>query len=210
MNFLLHCYSIGHSNHPMDLFIKLIKRYDIDTLVDVRSYPYSQHQPQYNQENLKKSLNDEKIIYVFQGKLLGGLYKDPKYLSHDGIVDYNKVKEQPEFQEGIKNVELMIKEGKNIVLMCSEKDPFDCHRFVLISKELNQHDVSIDHILNEGGINSQIEMESRLRSHYHAHMNTNLEDLYIRRNRDLFRKKPKQHPYNLKDKTVENHNLSEF
>ena len=205
-----HICTIGHSNHPIAAFIDLLKKYKVETLIDVRSYPVSKYQPQFNQENLEKCLNNENITYQFLGNLLGGRYKDPRYLYPDGVVDYNKVRERPEFQEGIKKVEHLIKEGKHLALMCAEKDPFDCHRFVLISKNLNHDGISIDHILNDGLLVSQESLEERLRSHYHILLNENLETLYARRNRDLFNNKTEKQQHSQKNKRAENLTFSDY
>jgi len=186
MNF--HCYSIGHSNHPIEEFLNFLKKYQITTLIDVRSYPFSKYQPQFNQENLEKFLIKENISYRFFGKNLGGRYNDPKLQFPDGIVDYNKVRQRLEFQEGIKEVEKIIQEGNQVALMCSEKDPFDCHRALLISRVLDRDGIIVDHILNNGQIESQKSIEERLKNYYNNFSEGVLESLYERRNRDLFNK----------------------
>jgi len=107
----------------MDVFLNFLKKFQINTLIDVRSYPFSKYQPQFNQENLENFLIKENINYRFFGKNLGGRYNDPKLQFPDGIVDYNKVRQRPEFQEAIKELERIIQNGNRVALMCSEKIP---------------------------------------------------------------------------------------
>jgi uncharacterized protein (DUF488 family) len=205
-----HCHTIGHSNHTVGEFITLLKNHQIDTLIDIRSYPVSKYLTQYNKENLENILHNENITYYFLGDLLGGLYRDPIYLFPDGIVDYNKVSERPGFQEGLRKVERLIDEGKRLVLMCSEKDPFDCHRFVLVSRFLNRNGISIDHILSDGGLVSQKSLEDRLRNHYRILSEENLDSLYEQRNRDLFDKKTEKNQHSQKNIRAENFTISDY
>lgn len=65
-------YTIGHSTHSIENFIKLLKSRGITAIADVRSAPYSRFQPQFNRELLTKSLKDSGIEYVFVGDSIGG------------------------------------------------------------------------------------------------------------------------------------------
>ena len=49
-------FSIGHSTHDLNDFLDLLNQHKITAIADVRSTPYSQRFPQFNRENLKKSL----------------------------------------------------------------------------------------------------------------------------------------------------------
>ena len=59
-----------------------------------------------------------------------------------------------------------LKKGLNISLMCAEKDPFNCHRFVLVSRALSKKNVVIEHILADKSTVSQSELEERLIDKY--------------------------------------------
>ena len=87
------CFTIGHGNYPIDLFIDNVRSAGIDTIIDVRSFPYSRFNPHFNRENLEKSLEESAINYQFMGDRLGGRYTDPGLLFPDGTVDYRKVQE---------------------------------------------------------------------------------------------------------------------
>ena len=58
-------FTIGHSTHPLDRFITLLKQHGITALCDIRSRPYSRMNPQYNRENFRKFLQENGIAYVF-------------------------------------------------------------------------------------------------------------------------------------------------
>ncbi|QTA83676.1 DUF488 [Desulfonema limicola] len=149
-------YTIGHSTHTFDLFINILKNNQIDVVVDVRSIPYSQFADQYNKDNLKLFLKKNGIYYISMGNLLGARYEDKSLLTDDGKVDFEKVVETKLFQEGICRVTDGIRKGYNITLMCSEKNPLECHRFSLISRFLDEQGFDINHILPDKIIEHKI------------------------------------------------------
>src|SRR6516225_10414831 len=65
-------FTIGHSTHPIDAFIRLLRGPGIELLVDVRSMPRSRHNPQFNSETLAHALAAAGIDYRHI-KPLGGL-----------------------------------------------------------------------------------------------------------------------------------------
>lgn len=75
-------YTIGHSNRPVDDFIKVLKKNKINLVVDVRSLPSSNKHPQYNKETLSETLDINNINYIHLKKL-GGLRKINKKISPD-------------------------------------------------------------------------------------------------------------------------------
>ena len=60
-------FTIGHSTHTQEYFIGLLSRHGITALCDVRSKPYSRMNPQFNRQELKQSLQECGITYVFLG-----------------------------------------------------------------------------------------------------------------------------------------------
>ncbi len=154
-------YTVGHSNHPIDYLIKLLKRYDIDTIVDVRSYPYSRYNPQYNREEFVKYLQHENMDYLYLGDCLGGRTNDPQYVIK-GKVKYEKLAASQAFQEGLQRVINGIRQHR-IVLLCAEKDPLQCHRSILITRHLREEPFNILHILADGKLETQEQIEYRLR-----------------------------------------------
>ncbi len=191
---VLLCHTVGHSVYPVEEFISLLQRNDIDCIVDVRSSPYSQFASQYNREMLTVKLKEAGILYLYMGDSLGARYEDSALLFEDGKVDFEKVCQTENFQAGIQRVVGGLKKGYHISLMCSEKEPFDCHRFVLVSKALQDTGVEVRHIVPDGLILNTV-LEDRIFSKYakesffrHDLMHTdkeNLERAYKRRNLDI-------------------------
>lgn len=153
-------YTIGHSNHSIEKFISLLKRNKINVIADVRSTPFSRHNPHFNQKELKESLGKAGTKYLFMGKELGGRPNGTEYYN-EGTVDYKKVAEREEFKNGIERL-LKGREDYNIALMCSEKDPLNCHRMLLVGKELVKLKIPVKHILADGKVETNKEAEQRL------------------------------------------------
>ena len=154
-------FTIGHSTHPIDVFLELLKEHEVTAVCDVRSSPYSQFNPQFNREDLKFGLSECGIKYVFLGDELGARSDDPAcYL--DGKVQYNILAETEIFRSGLGRV-CKGSEEYQVALMCAEKDPIECHRTILVSRELEKLEFSINHILSNGKIETHQEAIDRLR-----------------------------------------------
>ena len=145
-------YTIGHSTHEIENWISLLKRHCIDAVADVRSIPYSRRQPQFNRENLIDSLKKHGIAYVFLGRELGARTDDPECYE-DGRVKYRLLAKTKLFKEGIERVRSG-SNHRNIALMCVEKDPLDCHRTILVARELIRTGLDVAHILVDGRVES--------------------------------------------------------
>jgi len=65
-------FTVGHSSHSLDSFVRLFQDNGIMTLVDVRTAPYSRHNLQFNRENLEGALSQRNIRYRYAGTYLGG------------------------------------------------------------------------------------------------------------------------------------------
>jgi len=156
------CFTIGHGNYPIDRFITFLQNTDINFIIDVRSSPYSRFNPQFNRENLEKSLVMHDIDYRYMGDKIGGRQSDPNLLFMDGTVNYRKVQETEKFQEGINEVLSIISSGKKIALMCAEKEPERCHRFAMISPVLQSRGISVIHIRPDMKLQSNEDLERDL------------------------------------------------
>ncbi len=153
-------FTIGHSNHPIQHFISLLRQHCITAVVDVRSAPYSKYNPHFNQDALAAELKKHGIVYVFLGKELGAR-PDDEGCYIDGRADYKRISERPDFKIGIDKLLRGI-EDYCIALLCAEKDPIDCHRTILVCHFLRKMDLIIKHILADGSIEEHKHAESRL------------------------------------------------
>lgn len=157
-------YTIGYSCFTIDSFISALKNHDISAVVDVRSTPFSRFKPDFNRDNIKLSLNNEDITYVFLGEQCGARTDAPDcYLN--GKVSYAKLAENAEFKNGLGRIMNGMNKYK-VALMCAEKDPISCHRAILISKNIQSKDVLIKHILENGDIEEHSKSELRLMKLY--------------------------------------------
>jgi uncharacterized protein (DUF488 family) len=143
--------TLGHSNHPLGRFVALVTKHDIEVLVDVRSHPYSRFAPQFNRESLAESLAAEGIKYVFLGRELGGRPDGDDYYDDDGHVLYGRVASTPLFNAGIARLENGLSRYR-LALMCSEEDPTDCHRRLLVTRVLNDRGIEVLHVRGDGRI----------------------------------------------------------
>jgi uncharacterized protein (DUF488 family) len=145
-------YTIGHSTHSIKEFISMLQSFNIQTLVDVRSLPGSRKFPQFNAENLKISLKENNIEYIYL-KDLGGrrklhkdsmndLWRNPSFRSY---ADYM---ETSEFEKAIEELE-DIACHKIVAYMCAEAVWWRCHRS-MISDYLKAKSWTVLHIMAEG------------------------------------------------------------
>ena len=150
-------FTIGHSNHGLEKLISLLKSNDIDLVVDIRSKPYSRFASWFNKTAINESLYDNEIRYIFLGDKLGGRPDDKRYYDAEGRVAYSLIAASPEFHEGI---ETLMKGcmGDRIALMCSEENPLNCHRFHLVSEDLENRGINVIHIRGDGRLQSQREL----------------------------------------------------
>lgn len=155
-------YSIGYGNRKIEDFAKILQEYDIQYLIDVRSMPYSKFNPDFNQNELKLFLKNKGITYGFFGDTLGGRPDCACCYDSEGKVDYEKVKKQGFFKEGLSRVKAAYEKELKIVLMCSESKPEECHRTKLIGEELIREEIKLGHIDENGKLKSQIDIMLKL------------------------------------------------
>jgi uncharacterized protein (DUF488 family) len=155
-------YTIGHSNHPIDYFLELLKKYSVSCIVDVRSFPASRYQPQYNQTPFKNVLKENNIGYLHLAKEFGGRQSDPDVLDREGRVNFELVRDTCLFKKGCERIRKGIEKGYVIALMCSEHNPIDCHRFSMISYALEKRGIEVRHILRDKTVKTNAELEDEL------------------------------------------------
>jgi uncharacterized protein (DUF488 family) len=153
--------SVGHSRHELAFLARLLREAGVTAVADVRSSPFSQRLPQINQPNLLEGLKQGGIAYAFLGDALGGRPKGRDLYDDEGRVDYERVRQTPAFRRGIDD----LIEGLDrhmIAMLCSEEDPLDCHRGLMITPALVERGVTPGHLRKDGRVESTAEMEGRL------------------------------------------------
>ena len=148
-------YSIGHGNKKIEDFIKELKTFEVQFLLDIRSKPFSKWNPQFNQNELRFKLEENGIKYVFVVDTLGGLPEDRSCYDYNGKVVYDLIKEKDFFKEGLKRLTIANEKHIKLAIMCSESKPEECHRSKLIGQELLKKKISLKHIVSDKLIKSQ-------------------------------------------------------
>jgi uncharacterized protein (DUF488 family) len=159
-------YTVGHSTHPLEVFLELLKAYSINCLIDVRSIAASSYNPQYNKEPLTNFLKANGIIYMHFAEEFGARHTDPDLLDDEGKVNFELVRKSWNFKNGVERLWQGIDKGYKIALMCSEGEPFDCHRFSMISIALEKDGFEVQHILKDKSIRTNGQLESQLLKKY--------------------------------------------
>jgi uncharacterized protein (DUF488 family) len=147
-------WTIGHSNHTFEHFAELLEGEGIEVVVDVRSYPYSRIAPQFNREELHAALRRVGTRYLFLGEELGGRPSTEADYDEDGHARYDRMAEQPGFQMAVQHLLSGAREHR-VALLCSEGQPRECHRRLLVGKVLADHGVQLRHILPNGVVHQE-------------------------------------------------------
>jgi uncharacterized protein (DUF488 family) len=127
-------YTIGHSTRSIEQFLAMLKAHGIEEVVDVRTIPKSRHNPQFGQDLLAASLQEDGIAYAHLAPL-GGLRRPSKEsintgwenASFRGYADYMATEQ---FRQGLGELEALA-EKKRVAIMCAEAMPWRCHRSLL-------------------------------------------------------------------------------
>ncbi len=148
---MLEIYTIGHSNRTISEFIRLLKKYRIQALIDVRRFPSSRFE-HFKKERLEKILAGEGIDYIWRGELGGyrreGMKNSPNIaIKSEGFRNYADYMMSNEFKEAIEGV-IKIAREKRTAIMCAERLFWRCHR-KFISDYLTVKRVKVVHIIND-------------------------------------------------------------
>jgi uncharacterized protein (DUF488 family) len=168
-------YTIGHSSHPIDRFIDLLSLHGVQAVADVRSNPNSKRFRQYNRDELKTALQARGIRYVFLGRELGARRRE-KDAYAGRVASYERIAKLPIFGEGIERIRSG-SEKMTLALMCAERDPLQCHRTILVCRNLpSELRNQVFHILDSGKVERQADAEARLVAE--SGLNTNQDELF--------------------------------
>ncbi len=159
-------FTIGHSNHEIMDFVTLVKKHKVDMILDVRSTPYSKRYPQYNMEEFRLVLQSHQIDYQSFGLWFGARQPDPEYYTSEGWLHYGAYAKSGTFDQGLRNLDQCLIQGYKPALLCSEKDPFDCHRAIMVARALSLKGYEIRHILADGSILSQAGLDQQMLNKY--------------------------------------------
>ena len=145
----MRVWTIGHSNHPLDAFLELLRGYRLEAIVDVRRFPGSRRQPQYGREHLCAALAEHGIAYYWLAALGGRRRPVPdspntawRNASFRGYADYMGGEA---FAGGLREL-IERSRIERTTLMCAEALWWRCHR-ALIADALRVRGMEVVHIL---------------------------------------------------------------
>lgn len=130
-------YTIGHGNLEIEPFLDILRENEVRWVADVRSMPYSRMFPQFRRRNLSAALKRAGIKYLFLGDKLGGRPQSGEDTQEwrQGHLNYELVSEltrTKRWMDGITYLsgvtKAMSDQAEAGCLLCSEKDPNNCHR----------------------------------------------------------------------------------
>lgn len=132
-------YTIGHSNRSLDQFLRLLRLYGIDAVIDVRRFPTSRKVPHFKREHLEEALRKAGVKYYWLGDLLGGFRPGgyENYMATEG------------FAKGLRRLLEIVDSHERPAIMCRERLWFRCHRR-FISDELVKLGYEVIHIIEAG------------------------------------------------------------
>lgn len=155
-------YTIGHSTRSFDELVSALRAHQIETLVDIRSFPMSRRLPQFNRPSLEQTFPAAGIRYSWL-KDLGGYRKktladSPNIaLRNKSFRNYADYMLTPEFERAISEL-VNLAEHSRTAYMCAERLYFRCHR-MLVSDWLVLHGHEVLHIDAEGPVKPHKVME---------------------------------------------------
>ncbi|MCS7195145.1 MAG: DUF488 domain-containing protein [Meiothermus sp.] len=157
-------YTIGHSSHSPERFLGLLQAHGVEALADVRSRPFSRQFPHFNAPELRALLKAVGILYVPMGRELGGQPQSAELYDSEGHADYAKMSRTEAFRSGLERLRWGMEQYR-IALMCSEENPSECHRRLLVVRVLCDEDpglcAQVFHIRGNGELQSEQELRQK-------------------------------------------------
>ncbi|MGH9630670.1 MAG: DUF488 family protein [Bryobacteraceae bacterium] len=143
-------HTIGHSTRTQQEFLAILRTFSIEAVADIRTIPRSRKNPQYDQKNFKRWLNEDAIDYIHFPDL-GGLRhprKDSvntgwKNASFRGYADYMQ---SVEFESAVERL-ISLSSERAVVMLCAEAVPWRCHR-TLAGDALLIRGIDVRHIMS--------------------------------------------------------------
>ena len=144
-------YTMGFSNRTWDETVRILRTFNIQRLIDIRTLPGSKHTPQFNLEHMKQALPTENVEYIHM-KNLGGLRKAVKDWTvnagwrNSAFRGYADYMQSSQFSMALDELIRLLGE-KTTVYCCTEAVFWRCHR-QLVSDALLARGFRIGHIFS--------------------------------------------------------------
>jgi uncharacterized protein (DUF488 family) len=143
-------WTIGHGTRSADELVSVLHEARVRTLVDVRRFPGSRHNPQFNEPALRRVLEESEIAYRHEVELGGRLAGEPGEdafgcLRVAAFRSYAARMRSERWQTALATA---LAEPA-VCLMCSETLWWRCHRR-LIAELLHARGEQVVHLLGPG------------------------------------------------------------
>jgi uncharacterized protein (DUF488 family) len=146
-------FTLGTAGRQHFEFTKLLNKYGIQVVLDIRRSPASPQAPQFNRDSLQMLCASQRAEYIYLGNdFAGGQEAElrPNQLDPDDGRDRMTVKDwqaSDGFQRVLKIVAAKAATRVTCIL-CTERNPDDCHRLFL-ANELARSGLETVHVLAE-------------------------------------------------------------
>lgn len=148
-------FTIGHSNRSFDAFARLLRDAQIERLVDVRAFPRSRTNPQFNIDTLPDALASMGIAYEHLASLGGRRGRsDPVPAETNGFWtnrsfhNYADHALSADFQAGLDHL-IVAGQTQRCAIMCSEAVWWRCHRRIVADYLIAEGEI-VFHIMGGG------------------------------------------------------------
>jgi len=157
-------YTIGHAQHTMERFLELLDSQEIETVLDIRSHPFSAYASHFCKKPLELALAAAGKHYVYKGGVLGG--RPPTPLLESLRLEprkplssvYAVIADSDPFRDEIQDLLERLRQGERMALLCGEEHPGRCHRRQLVGKALAEHGVVQLHLRADGQVQQDAEL----------------------------------------------------
>jgi uncharacterized protein (DUF488 family) len=150
-------FTIGHSTHPVDAFVDLLRGAGASFVADVRTMPRSRTNPQFNVDVLPVALREAGIGYEHLAAL-GGLRSRRRdvqssanaFWQNASFHNYADYAMGEAFHEGLEHLRAIGRQ-KPCAIMCAEAVWWRCHRRIIADYLLAAGE-AVQHIMPDGKV----------------------------------------------------------
>lgn len=169
------CFTIGYANISFEEFIKTLRKYEINCIVDVRSKKEKDEKSHYSMNNIKSKMNQMGIYYISMGQELAIDNLCIKY----GSYNYEFIRKDENFNKGVGRIVSGLNKGYKIALISKEDNPINSYNSIIIGYELQKKAINLKHIIDSNNIISQEDLEERLVKSYGTKLIKKIAELSI-------------------------------
>lgn len=130
-------FTIGHSTHPVETFVAMLRPNEVRRVIDVRAFPRSRTNPQYNIDALPVALAHHGIGYEHIAALGGKRGKSREvpedmnaFWDNQSFHNYADYAMGDGFRAGLERL-LSLGQSERVAVMCAESVWWRCHRRII-------------------------------------------------------------------------------